>query len=465
MSPQLCIFRVPVYRRWLAVFPVMSAFALAGPGAGQALAQWEQIHKLTANDAAPGDVFGVSVSISGVIAVVGARSNDDAGSRTGSAYLFNVATGEQLHKLTADDAAEGDHFGTSAAISGDVAIIGASGDDDAGESSGAAYLFDVATGEQLHKLTATDAAAFDFSGWSVAISGGIAIVGAYRPADNASSSAYLFDVTTGQQLHKLTPDDPGAGSFGWSVALSGSIAIVGRPFDNGTAGSAYLFDATTGQQLYKLAADDAAEGDSFGSRVAISGGIAIVGAVGDDDACPADPQCKSGSAYLFDVATGAQLHKLTADDAEAGDFFASVAISGGIAIVGAQRDDDTCPGNADCDSGSAYVLDVATGAQLHKLTAADAAAGDLFGAYVAVSGGVAIVGASRNDDACPEYPLCSSGSAYVFGQSAPCSEDLDGDGLVGPFDLATVLGNWGPCPDPCQPGNPTDTCPADLDGD
>ena len=433
----------------------MSAFVIASPGAGQALAQWEQIHKLTATDAAAGDGFGRPVAISGGIAIIGARGNDDAGSGSGSAYLFEVATAEQLHKLTADDAAEGDHFGTSAAISGDVAIIGAPGDDDAGETSGSAYLFDVATGEQLHKLTATDATAYDFSGLSVAISGGIAIVGAYRPADNASSSAYLFDVTTGQQLHKLTADDPGAGAFGWSVELSGSIAIVGRPWDNATAGSAYLFDATTGQQLYKLTADDTAEGDAFGERVAISGGIAIVGAVGDDDACPADPQCKSGSAYLFDVATGAQLHKLTADDAEAGDFFASVAISGGIAIVGAQRDDDTCPGNADCDSGSAYVLDVATGAQLHKLTAADSAAEDIFGAFVAVSGGIAIVGAQWDDDACPEYQICDSGSAYVFEQSVPCPVDLDGNGAVEPADLAILLGAWGPNPDH----------PADFNGD
>ncbi len=188
MSPQLCIFRIPVHRRWLAVFPVMSAFALAGPGAGQALAQWEQIHKLTATDAAAGDGFGRPVAISGGIAIIGARGNDDAGSFSGSAYLFDVAPGEQLQKLTADDAAEGDLFGTSAAISGDVAIIGAPGDDDAGETSGSAYLFDVGTGEQLHKLTATDAAAYDFFGLSVAISGGIAIVGTFRPADNASSS-------------------------------------------------------------------------------------------------------------------------------------------------------------------------------------------------------------------------------------------------------------------------------------
>ncbi len=55
-------------------------------------------------------------------------------------------------------------------------------------------------------------------------------------------------------------------------------------------------------------------------------------------------------------------------------------------------------------------------------------------------------------------PLASdSGSAYVF-DAAFCPWDFDGDGNVGPFDLAFVLGCWGLCHDP-------DDCPSDLDGD
>ena len=67
--------------------------------------------------------------------------SDDAGFKSGSAYLFDATTGNQLAKLTASDAAPGDEFGFSVAISGNTAIVGASQDDDAGSNSGSAYLF------------------------------------------------------------------------------------------------------------------------------------------------------------------------------------------------------------------------------------------------------------------------------------------------------------------------------------
>ena len=140
-------------------------------------------------------------------------SDDDAGNSSGSAYLFDVATGQQLHKLTANDAAAVDRFGVSVGISGGTAIVGARADDDAGNSSGSAYLFDVATGQQTHKLTADDAAELDFFGNSVSIGGGIAIVGAQGDDDggDSSGSVYLFDVATGQQIHKLAAADAAAG--------------------------------------------------------------------------------------------------------------------------------------------------------------------------------------------------------------------------------------------------------------
>jgi len=311
--------------------------------------------KITADDAATGDMFGYSVAISGNTAIVGASSDNDTGTDSGSAYLFDATTGSQLAKLTADDAANFDDFGTSVAISGNTAIVGAVGDDDGGFASGSAYLFDVATGNQLAKLTADDAAAGDRFGHSVAISGNTAIVGAFANDDagGSSGSAYLFNATTGSQLAKFTADDAAEGDrFGFSVAISGNTAIVGAWLDDdggGNSGSAYLFDATTGSQLAKLTADDAAANDFFGISVAISGNTAIVGARSDDDA-----GSSSGSAYLFDVTTGNQLAKLTADDAATNDSFgASVAISGSTAIVGAWSDDD-----AGFSSGSAYLFDV-----------------------------------------------------------------------------------------------------------
>lgn len=362
--------------------------------------------KLTASDATLDDRFGYSVGTSGNMAIVGAIADAHAGTESGSAYLFDVPSGNQLFKLTASDAAEDDHFGWSVAISGNTAIVGGYRDDGVGTDSGAAYLFDATTGNQLFKLTATDIAPGDRFGYSVGISGNTAIVGSIGDDDagGSSGSAYLFDVSTGTQIGKLTASDAAGGDFfGRSVGISGNVAIVGAEGNDdagGSSGSAYLFDVSTGNQLFKLTANDAAANDLFGASVGISGNKAIVGAQWNDDGGN-----DSGSAYLFDVTTGNQLFKLTASDAALNDFFGtSVGISGGTAIVGAHGNDDN-----GIFSGSAYLFDVTNGMQISKLTASDAAMGDNFGRAVAIGGSSAIVGAQYDDNV-----GIDSGSAYVF---------------------------------------------------
>jgi len=158
------------------------------------VASGNQLWKLTADEADSMDVFGSSVAISGNTAIVGAPGDDHAGSYSGSAYLFDVTTGNQLWKLTADDADTSDWFGSSVAISGNTAIVGAFSDNDAGFRSGSAYLFDTSTGLQLSKLAASDGATGDQFGNSVAIFGTNAIVGANGNDDAGldSGSAYIY---------------------------------------------------------------------------------------------------------------------------------------------------------------------------------------------------------------------------------------------------------------------------------
>ncbi|MEE9130669.1 MAG: FG-GAP repeat protein [Phycisphaerales bacterium] len=417
----------------------------------------DQLFKLLPNDGAAGDWFGYSVAISGATAIVGAHMDDDNGTDSGSAYLFNTTTGLQIFKFLPNDGAVGDQFGLSVAISGAIAIVGAYFDDDNGTASGSAYLFDAeiaAGGRQIAKLLADDGAVGDRFGRSVAIDGVTAIVGAYLDNDNGTSSgsAYLFDISDPAspiQIAKLLPDDGAVQDyFGVSVAISGTTAIVGayQNDDNGSnSGSAYLFDTTTGQQIAKLLPDDGAAADRFGWSVAISGATAIVGAFQHDD-----NGFHSGSAYLFDATTGRQVAKLLANDGATADRFGwSVAISGSTAIVAAVWDDDH--GNG---SGSAYLFDISDPAnpvQIAKLLPDDGAACDQFGWSVAVSGDTAIVGAVWDDDHGGD-----SGSAYLFDAAAPgkCPWDLDGNGSVGAADLLRLLVSWGPCKG----------CPADFDG-
>jgi len=330
-----------------------SAYIFKDSGTG-----WAQAAKLLAADGAAYDQFGRSVSISGGTAIVGAEGGDDNGYDSGSAYIFkDTGTGwVQAAKLLAGDGAASDSFGYSVSISGGTAIVGAMWDDDNGSSSGSAYIFrDTGSGwTQTAKLLAGDGAASDSFGQSVSISGGTAIVGAHCDDDNgsASGSAYIFkDTGSGwTQAAKLVADD-GVQSdyFGYSVSISGGKAIVGAygDADKGSdSGSAYIFQDTGSgwDQVAKLVAADGAAADHFGYSVSISGGTAIVGADGDDDKGP-----WSGSAYIFqDTGTGwTQEAKLLAADAvyESDHFGFSVSISGGTGLVGA-RADDNCAGSA-----------------------------------------------------------------------------------------------------------------------
>jgi outer membrane protein assembly factor BamB len=302
-----------------------------------------QTVQFTSDDFDPGDEFAGAVAVSGNTDIVGAIGAGDMGALSGSAYLFDVATGNQLFKLFPDDAAAGYLFGASVAISGNSAIVGANGDDG---GTGSAYLFDVTTGMQFAKLAASDAAANDAFGRSVAISGATAIVGA-PAADGSAGAAYLFNAITGSEIFELMATDASVNdTFGESVAIDGDTAVVGANGDNDGAGSSYLFDVTTGNQLFKLTGSDAAALDNFGTSVSISSGLVIVGANGNDDAGDF-----SGSAYFFDADTGSQLAKLAASDAEAGDAFgSSVSASGNNFIVGA-------PGSGDAaDTSSVYTF-------------------------------------------------------------------------------------------------------------
>ena len=313
--------------------------------------------RLTTTDAAPDDKLGISVSLSGSNGLVGAHYKDTAG----SAYLYrglDTATGTVMQdaKLNASDRATDDNFGTSLSLSGSIGLVGASGDSDAGSSSGSAYLFrdlDTATGtvNENAKLTASDADAGDDFGGSVSLSGSIGLIGAASNTDAGTNtgSAYVFrnlDTATGTVTEnaKLTASNASEGdNFGSSLSLSGSIGLVGANAANNAAGSAYLFrdlDTATGDITENtiLTASDAAENDIFGISASLSGSVGLVGAAGDDTGN--GNGYGSGSVYLYrnlDTATGNVTEdiKITASDTAQFDFFGfTVNVSGNNFTIG-----------------------------------------------------------------------------------------------------------------------------------
>lgn len=386
---------------------------------------WIEQAKLIAPDGAANENFAYFVSIDGDCAIAGAYGDDDNGTDSGSAYILrrDSQSWVQCEKLIASDAASYDYLGCSVAISGDYAIVGSRGDDDNGSNSGSAYIFELGvvcipelpSCYREHKLTASDGAASDYFGCSVSIDGDYAIVGAYGDDDcgNNSGSAYIFkrieDVWVEQA--KLTADDGASEDlFGYSVSISGDYAIVGA-WGSGGSGTgccaAYIFkrDGENWVQQTKLTAPYGSSAGDFGCSVSISDDYVIVGAHSADGIVSG-----CGAAYIYKHEDTDWIHqaKLIASDGAADDDFGcSVSINGGYAVVGTRYDSD----NGD-SSGSAYIFrrEDTDWIQQAKITASDGASYDYLGYSVSVSGrGNAIVGAWGDDD-----NGGSSGSAYVF---------------------------------------------------
>jgi hypothetical protein len=248
-----------------------------------------------------------------------------------------------------------------------------------------------------------------------------------------SGAPYPVTVDPWIQQQELTAADGARDDvFGYSVAVSGETAIIGaagRTIGNNIGqGAAYVFTCSgtpcTWTQQQELTASDGARDDEFGNTVAVSGNTAIIGAWGKNSLyLPGDPMtalAPQGAAYVFTCSgtpcTWTQQQELTASDGASGDEFGTrVAVSGNTVIIGNNS-----------SQGAAYVF-TCSGTpctwklrrrwpfrtrkqQQQELTAADGASGDEFGYSVAISDNTAIVGAA--------YKNSLQGAAYVFNSPA-----------------------------------------------
>ena len=365
---------------------------------------WTQIQKIVASDRATSDYFGYSVAISGNYVVVGAYQEDEDASgintltSAGSVYIFKnngSDTYNEVAKIVASDRAVSDNFGYKVAIDGNYVVVGAHQEDEDASgintltSAGSAYMFknDGADNfNQVAKIVASDRAASDYFGRSVAISGSYVAVGAYQEDEDAG----------------------------------GVNTLTG-------AGSAYIFKndgADNFNQVDKIVASDRATSDYFGYSVAIDGNYVVVSShLEDEDAVGANTMSSAGSAYIFknDGADNFnQIQKIVASDRTASDYFAyNVDIDGLYIVVAGRFDDEDATGeNTATTSGSAYIFknDGADSfSEVQKIVASDRSTSDYFGSYLAISGNYVIVGAdSEDEDASGQNTLTSAGSAYIF---------------------------------------------------
>ena len=291
--------------------------------------------------------FGYEVAATDELIVVSAHFS------TGRVYVFDAVSGVELYSIS-PPANAGKSFSQCVDVDGDYLIASAHyADEGAGYASGAAYVFHAPSGQLVSVLTASNGVPEDRFGYRVALDGNRAIVGSaehdYSGVGQDSGAAYVYDILTGQELFVLQPNDAVAGmNFGQDVAISGDRAIVGGRW-SAVGGAAYVFDLTTGLQLRKLTPSDGQQGDQFGVRLDLHGSLTLIGSPFHDAGAT-----DAGAAYLFDAQTGHQLCKLVSPHPKPGDLFGQgIAFDGEYGLVGAMYSDGQV-----ANSGSAYLFNL-----------------------------------------------------------------------------------------------------------
>jgi hypothetical protein len=374
-----------------------------------------------AEDPGNGDVLGIDVAILGDTVLVGAPLDDDNGAFSGSAYLFDRASGAQLHKLLAPDGLPSHIFGTAVELTGTLALVGAPNADG---GTGAVYLFDPTTGAPAGTLTPDEGDPEAFFGTSIAVRGSTAYVGATGvPRDAGLGKVYAFNLATGAQTGVFVPEGADASrDFGRAVAASGGFLLVGASDDtNGEfAGAAYLFDAATGTQLAKILPDDGGPREEFGNAVAILGDRAVIAAWRDDD-----QGTEAGSVYLYDITNPdfpvliTELSTPSLDDRD--DFGQAVTISSERIIVGAPGDE-----NETEVTGSYAIFELMNGEFIARVLPEEGRSTESFGFSIDGDGANLAIGAPFTDIG----GAIDAGAAHAGLTSVPCS----------PVDLARPFG-------------------------
>ncbi len=303
------------------------------------------------------------------VGVLGGRST---GSRAYQydAFIYDAVTGAHLRTLSQPVPADNVNFRfASIAIDGDLAVIGATFEHiripgrPIAYNAGAAYVYELSTGELLHRFVSDTPEKNDLLGSSVDIQGDSVVVGGW-------GTAYVFDARTGAQLAELIPSTT-SDQFGISVSVSESAIVAGSSRDQNqdrVTGAVFTFDPQTYEQTSKFVPADWWSVKGLGLSVAVDGNVAIAS---DESA-----------SYVFDAHTGTEITRLRLPGSTT--YVTEVDIENSIALLGnpALR--------------TAMTFDWVSGTPIQQLVGGDVAGDRSFGFSVALSGEEALVTSSTN---------------------------------------------------------------------
>jgi hypothetical protein len=307
---------------------------------------------------------------------------------------------DDLMPLSIED---GDKFGAAMARDGAFILIGAPGDDTRGEDAGAVYVIDTATDTIIHTLTASDGRPFDNFGNAVDADNGLAVIGSFRDNNDAfdSGSAYLFDIATGQELFKVTSNGPLNDWFGFSVAVEGDRFAVGALFeglDSDTGhGAVYVYNTADASLAYKLLPQTTTSALRFGHALAMDSGRLFVG-----DIYGTPGSNRPGLVFSYDASNGSALQTFARGGSSR--FGTSIDAEGDAVVIG----DTGRITFSDQRTGSAHVFDADTAELRFDLFPGDGRNFDNFGRTVSIDATRVLVGAPSHDSGAE-----ASGAVYL----------------------------------------------------
>ncbi|MEZ4702489.1 MAG: hypothetical protein R2834_19305 [Rhodothermales bacterium] len=257
----------------------------------------------------------------------------------------------QIFKIPYADTSAASAFGVSVAIDGNRALVGASAENNCGPNSGAVYVFErdseLETWVQMARLTPRDCVEGDFFGHGLSLSGNRALITASGnlTSRNASNAAYVFerDSTSGEWVEAAKIVDERKeeeGSFAASVSLDGDRALIttsGDPIRHRYAGAAYIYERhpVSGRWIRsaRLSGSGGLAQGVFGGNAALDGDVAVI-------TSSMYYREKPGSIYVFERDPSTDTWHEAKRFGGIDDILISVDISHGRILVGESRDGD-----------------------------------------------------------------------------------------------------------------------------
>jgi hypothetical protein len=416
---------------------LLALWILCGPVS----AGWEPLAELKAPDPCEGAIFGMSVSLDGGTAVIGAPwTNNDQG----AVYIYDMNSPNSWDYVTTllpPNLNDTNWFGYSVSIDANRIVVGTYYADEV-------YVYDYnGTEWSSDPEILSVAGSRNIFGFSVSIDAHTIVVGAEGLGVSEPGAAYVFDYNGVEWNYKeeLTDPDNRIGNlFGSSVSIDANIIVVGARRDNVSdyrEGSLCVFRRNGETWAFEQKIEGENRLDNMGYSVAVSGNTFVAGVY--SYAYGANGNAGAAFVYRWNGASWTKEATLYDPDPDTSDRFGnSVAIDGNSIVVGEMY-------YGASNSGAAFLFERNGGSwsQGQKFEDSSGIASDYFGKSVAIDGEVTIVGAYKDDGG-----QTDSGAAFIF---LLLIADLNQDGIVNFEDFAILASQWFR-----EPGEPS----ADISG-